>query len=104
VGTAGTATTLAAIDMGVKSVHEYDPSRVDGYSLSYSRISEYLDSFRSITNEGRLLKYPVLERGREDVITVGVVIVLSVMRAFGRETLTVSDGGLLEGIVIGLMG
>ena len=104
VGTAGTVTTLAAMDMGVKATKDYNPTRVDGYTLSYSRVQEYLDILKSITNEERLLKYPVLENGREDVITTGVVIVIKIMKVFGMEILTVSDGGLLEGIVLDLMG
>jgi exopolyphosphatase / guanosine-5'-triphosphate,3'-diphosphate pyrophosphatase len=57
-----------------------------------------------MTNRERLLKYPVLERGREDVITVGVVIVAVIMKVFEMEILTVSDSGLLEGMVLDLLG
>ncbi|MBN1572306.1 MAG: hypothetical protein JW984_03825 [Deltaproteobacteria bacterium] len=104
VGTAGTVTTLAAIDMGVESVDKYDPARVDGYRLDRSRISGIFDILRSIPNEERLSRYPVLEKGREDVIVAGVVIVLSVMKTFGQKLLTASDSGLLEGIVVDLIG
>ncbi len=104
IGTAGTATTLAAMDMGVKSTKDYNPTRVDGYTLSYLRVKEYLDILKSMTNRERLLKYPVLEKGREDVITVGVVIVAVIMKMFEMEILTVSDSGLLEGMVLDLLG
>jgi exopolyphosphatase/guanosine-5'-triphosphate,3'-diphosphate pyrophosphatase len=104
VGTAGTVTTLAAIDMGVESVDRYDPESVDGHTLSYSRISELFDILRSITGGERLTRYPVLEKGREDVIVAGVVIVLSVMKAFGQGLLTASDSGLLEGMVVDILG
>ena len=107
VGTAGTVTTLAAmaiIDMGVKSTKDYDPKSVDGYTLSYLQVLAYLDILKSMTNEERLLKYPVLEKGREDVITVGVVIVAVIMKVLRMDILTVSDSGLLEGIVLDLMG
>jgi exopolyphosphatase/pppGpp-phosphohydrolase len=104
VGTAGTVTTLAAMDMGVKSTKDYNPTRVDGYTLSYLRVKEYLDILKTMTNRERLLKYPVLEIGREDVITVGVVIVAVIMKVFEMEILTVSDSGLLEGMVLNLLG
>ncbi|GEM_PF-820006 len=103
VGTAGTVTTIAAIDMEVESVDRYDPVNVDGYTLSYSRISELFDTLKSITNEERLTRFPVLERGREDVIVAGIVIVLSVMKTFDQGLLTSSDSGLLEGIAIDLL-
>jgi exopolyphosphatase/guanosine-5'-triphosphate,3'-diphosphate pyrophosphatase len=41
-----------------------------------------------------------LERGREDIIIAGTVIVLGVMDTFRFDELKVSDAGLLEGIII----
>jgi exopolyphosphatase/guanosine-5'-triphosphate,3'-diphosphate pyrophosphatase len=51
-------------------------------------------------NREERMRVPGLERGREDVIIAGTAIVLQIMDRFGFDLITVSDGGLLEGILI----
>jgi exopolyphosphatase/guanosine-5'-triphosphate,3'-diphosphate pyrophosphatase len=46
---------------------------------------------------------PGLEKGREAVIIPGAAIVLEIMDLFGYNHLTVSDAGLLEGIILDRM-
>ena len=41
-----------------------------------------------------------LEKGREDIIIPGAAIVLKAMEGFGFDKMTVSDAGLLEGILL----
>ncbi len=43
---------------------------------------------------------PGLEKGREVVIIPGTAIVLAIMNLFRCNHLTVSDAGLLEGILL----
>ena len=45
---------------------------------------------------------PGLERGREEVIAAGVVILSTVMELLGRDEVLVSDYGLREGVLIDL--
>ncbi|MBI4389343.1 MAG: Ppx/GppA family phosphatase, partial [Nitrospinae bacterium] len=90
IGTAGTVTTLAALD---KNIYPYDPIKVHGSVLTRSRIQEILDGLKGKTLEERLLLKP-LERGREDVIVAGICIVLETLDAFAVETLTVSEYSL----------
>lgn len=96
VGTAGTVTSLAALELGLK---DYDRDQVNNYILSrentqaaYARLSGF-----TLAERGRLAP---LEKGREDLIIPGAAIVLQVMVSFGFNNLTVSDAGLLEGIII----
>lgn len=96
IGTAGTVTTLAALD---KNIFPYDPLKVHGAVLTRERVQAILDDMKSKTLEERLRVKP-LERGREDVIVAGIAIVLETLRAFGRETLVVSEYGLREGIIL----
>lgn len=96
VGTAGTITTLAAMDQGLDT---YDPSRINNYVLRYEAIKRLFDLIRPLPiRERRTLK--ALEGGREDLIVAGTVIVLKTMEIFGFERMTVSDGGLLEGVMM----
>jgi exopolyphosphatase / guanosine-5'-triphosphate,3'-diphosphate pyrophosphatase len=100
-GTAGTVTTLAAVDLGLRI---YDPNAVEGRLLTRDRIDCILKEFLPMTGRQRLARYPVISKGREDVIIAGIVIVAAVMDRFGADGLIVSDRGLLEGIIERLTG
>jgi len=94
IGTAGTITTLAAIDQGLVA---YDPERINGSVLTGNRIDAIIGS--SLKNRRRIRG---LEPGREDIILAGAVIAQEIMRRFGYASMLVSDWGLREGIVLDL--
>jgi exopolyphosphatase / guanosine-5'-triphosphate,3'-diphosphate pyrophosphatase len=95
VGTAGTVTTLAALDLGLPA---YDSTRVHGHRLSRQAIEALLDRLAPLTVAQRAA-LPCLEPGRADLIVPGVAIVLATLDAIGVETVRVSDWGLREGIM-----
>ena len=97
VGTAGTATTLAALDLGLPT---YDAERVQGHVLTRDAIDGQLARLGALTvvERGAL---PCLEPGRADLIVVGTAIVLATLDLTGEERMTVSDWGLREGILVG---
>ena len=99
IGTAGTPTTLAAIDQGME---EYKPEMINGYQLSLDRLQELYNHLSGITLLERR-KIPSLEKGREDVIIAGILIILRTMGFFGFNEMVVSDAGLLEGVMIALL-
>ncbi len=99
VGTAGTVTSLAAMDLALVL---YDPARVTGHRLTRARVAELLDRLTSLQLADRR-RVPGLEPGRADVIIVGGVICLAAMDVLGFSALTVSDGGLREGILLDLL-
>lgn len=96
VGTAGTPTTLAAIDLGLAT---YDPDRVTGHRLSRKRIQEVLEQLCALPLAARR-EVVGLEPARADVILAGILLTREVMTLFGFDELTVSDGGLREGILL----
>lgn len=96
VGTAGTPTTLAAIDLGLAT---YDPDRVTGHRLSRKRIQEVLEQLCALPLAIRR-EVVGLEPARADVILAGILLTLAIMTLFGFDELTVSDGGLREGILL----
>ena len=96
VGTAGTATSLAAMDLN--SV-QYDPLKVDGYVVSRNAVSGFIACISTLNQEEILNRYPILMKGREDVILPGMMIIAAVMDRFDASSLIVSDRELLEGIV-----
>jgi exopolyphosphatase/guanosine-5'-triphosphate,3'-diphosphate pyrophosphatase len=95
VGTAGTVTTLAALDLGLTT---YDPARVHGHRLTRGTAERLLARLGALTlaDRGAL---PCLEPGRADLIIPGTAIVLATMERFGVEAVIVSEYGLREGIM-----
>ncbi len=76
VGTAGTITTLAAIDQGLEA---YDPARINRSALTSDSIDKIIDTLSmSSLAERRTIRG--LEPGREDIILAGAVILQEIMR------------------------
>jgi exopolyphosphatase / guanosine-5'-triphosphate,3'-diphosphate pyrophosphatase len=96
VGTAGTVTTLAALDQELPA---YDPARVQGYVLERPRIERLLTRLGALPAAARAA-LPCLDPGRADLIIPGIAICLAVMDRFGASAVSVSDSGLREGILI----
>ncbi len=98
VGTAGTITTLAAMDLRLEI---YDKARIHNYRLTLDAVRTLEDALLSRTSaERRAL--PGLEPDREDLIVGGTLILLGVMNGFGFRDCLVSDLGLREGLLIHL--
>lgn len=95
VGTAGTATTLAAIQMKMES---YDYRKVNNSLLTLDEIRAIYSMLLPLSLEERIA-IPGLEKGREDLIIAGILITVHTMERFGFRTLKVSDYGLLEGLI-----
>jgi len=100
VGTAGTVTTLAALDLGLRA---YDPAAVHGHRLDRAAVERQLARLGALDVQARAL-LPCLEPGRADVIIPGIAICLAAMARLGRDTVVVSDRGLREGILCELLG
>jgi len=96
VGTAGTVTTLAAID---GDVYPYDPETIHGRSLTFKRVEELLEDLKNKSLPERSA-IRAIEKGREDLIIVGGALVLETMRVFECNLLMVSEHGLREGLVL----
>jgi exopolyphosphatase/guanosine-5'-triphosphate,3'-diphosphate pyrophosphatase len=99
VCTAGTPTTLAAMDLGLTV---YAPERVDGHRLSLTRTRQLL---RVLVEKplAERSKIPPLEPGRADLIVAGTTLIVTVMGALGYDEFMVSDSGLREGILLDLL-
>ena len=96
VGTAGTPTTLAAIDLDLA---KYDGKRVTGHRLSRGRIEELFAYLCALPLAERR-QVVGLEPTRADVILAGTLLTCEIMKLFGFDALTASDGGLREGILL----
>jgi exopolyphosphatase / guanosine-5'-triphosphate,3'-diphosphate pyrophosphatase len=99
VGTAGTITSLAAM---AQKLPAYEPARIHNYRLKLDTIRELEQTLLSRKKADRV-GLPGLEKGREEVIAAGAIIIRTVMEALGMSSVLVSDLGLREGVLIALM-
>lgn len=96
IGVAGTATSLAAIDL---ELEPYDPARVHGH------VAELGDAELALA---RLAQLPLAQRrevrglhpDRAPTIVAGMVILIEVLRAFGFRRVEVSEHDLLHGVAL----
>jgi exopolyphosphatase/guanosine-5'-triphosphate,3'-diphosphate pyrophosphatase len=100
VGTAGTVTTLAALDLDLAS---YDAARVHGHRLPRAAIERQRVRLGALTVQERAA-LPCLEPGRADLIVPGTAIVLAALDVLGLDEVVVSDWGLREGIMAEAVG
>lgn len=96
VGTAGSVTTLLAMALGMKV---YNPSLIHRKGLSKGTVQQLFEELARKTL-GERLRMPGVEKGREDIIFAGSLILLSVMQSFSQAGLVVSDAGLREGVLL----
>lgn len=96
VGTAGTMTTLAAVDQGLEV---YDSFRINGHALSRGRVGELREELQGKSAE-ELSRVAGLEPGRRDIIVAGAALAEELGGYFQCPGFLVSDYGVREGIVI----
>lgn len=95
IGTAGTLTTLAQIDMALA---DYNPLLIQNYILTEQRLETVFEQLIRLSSKDRLT-IRGLKPGREDVIVAGALLVIEAVKAFRKPGIVVSDAGLLEGLM-----
>jgi exopolyphosphatase/guanosine-5'-triphosphate,3'-diphosphate pyrophosphatase len=96
VGTAGTITSLAALDQNLEI---YDTRKINNYVLTKDAVDRLFKRLSGMTHKERVA-IKALEEGRADLIIPGTIIVQKTMEEFGFNELVISDYGLLEGLLI----
>ncbi len=95
VGLGGTFTTLAALRLGLEV---YDGDRIHGLVLTRGEVEEIEQRLRGLS-PARRERLPGLEPSRADIIVPGTLIVLSILERFSLSRVTISDRGLLFGLL-----
>lgn len=98
VGTAGTITSLSAM---AQKLPTYEPARIHNYILKLDTIQELEQTLLSRKKADRT-GLPGLEKGREEVIAAGAIIIRTVMETLGISAVLVSNLGLREGVLLDL--
>lgn len=100
IGTAGTATNLSAMNLGLI---KYDPKVVHMSRLSLNFIQRQFKMLSGMTIEQR--KQVIgMEPARADVIVGGIAVTLRTLEMLGRDELIVSEKDILDGIELELLG
>jgi exopolyphosphatase/guanosine-5'-triphosphate,3'-diphosphate pyrophosphatase len=96
IGVAGTATTLAALDLGLA---EYDPERIHGHRIPRAALDEQLARLAALPLAERR-RVPGLEPGRAPVILAGLAVLRAVLDRYGLDALEASERDLLHGAAL----
>jgi len=99
IGTSGTVTTLAGIEMGLE---RYIRSQVDGASLSFERIGTLTEFLRRLELP-QLAAQPCIGEDRAELMLAGCAILEAICTCWPVGRLKVADRGLREGILLDLM-
>lgn len=100
IGVAGTATTAAAIALGLAS---YDPRLIHGSRTAYADIERVRDWSYAKDTAGRL-RNRAMHPGRAAVFPAGMAILDVVMRELHATELIVSESDILDGIALSIAG
>jgi exopolyphosphatase/guanosine-5'-triphosphate,3'-diphosphate pyrophosphatase len=95
VGTAGAATTLAAL---VLKMSNYDPDRVNNMIITRGQV-EGLAGRLARLPEAERARLPGMEAAKAGVMVAGALIILTILDVFRQDSLVVIDAGLLEGVL-----
>jgi exopolyphosphatase/guanosine-5'-triphosphate,3'-diphosphate pyrophosphatase len=99
VGTSGTVTTIAGVQLGLK---RYDRSRVDGCWLESEAIRSVTEELLAMPYQQRSV-HPCIGRERADLVLAGCAILEEIRATFPVPRIRVADRGLREGILTLLM-
>lgn len=97
VAIAGTATTLACMNLGFK---EFEEDQVENTSININEIKKLIVEMSFLTATEILKKYGPVMEGRGDIILAGAIILSEIMRIIGIEELIVSSRGIRYGAII----
>lgn len=98
IGTAGTFTTIASIDLALEN---YSREKIHLHTLTLTRLQEMREDLAALSLKERE-KIIGLEPERADLIIPGIQFTINIMNFFHFDKLLISDYGLLEGVLFAL--
>lgn len=97
IAVAGTAATLAALDVGIPVDDADAMARIDGHWMSAATVSQLAVDLAARSAEQRLELGP-MDPGRADVIAAGAIILEVVVELLGADGVTVSLRDVMDGV------
>ncbi len=99
VAVAGTATTLAALDLDLPG---YDAERIHGHRVDRDTVSMWIVKLAPLTAEQRCATYPAIDRGRAPMIIGGAIVLLATLDALNATGFVASERDILHGLALGM--
>ncbi|MGA0122705.1 MAG: exopolyphosphatase [Gaiellales bacterium] len=99
VAVAGTATTLAALELGLPG---YDAERIHGTRVSRDAIAVWIAKLAPLTAEERSQRHPAIEPGRAGLIVGGSIVLLAALDALDAPGFLASERDILHGLALGI--
>lgn len=96
IGVGGSATTAGAMSL---KMTKYDPTLIRGRCLSALELNGLLSYLKEIRSSGKGVAIG-LPPERMDIIPAGIIVFLSILSVFNLKKMTITDGGLLIGLLI----
>jgi len=96
IGTGGTATSMAALDL---DLDRYAQEKIQAHRLTKSGLDRIWQRLAGLSAADRNL-LPGLQDGRGEILLAGVRIYQVLFELLDLKQMTVSDAGLLEGILL----
>lgn len=96
LGTSGTITTLAAIQLGMKF---YDRSKIDGCTISRNAALDVIQRLVKM-NHKQLTAYPCIGEERADLVLAGCAVFEALLDYWPVPMIKVADRGLRDGILL----
>jgi exopolyphosphatase/guanosine-5'-triphosphate,3'-diphosphate pyrophosphatase len=95
IAVGGTATTLAAIRLGMT---RYESNRVDGLPFRRGELVDLVERLHGLSPAERVA-IPGLPAPRADIISSGALVLLQILEDLGVEEFSVSSRGLRHGLL-----
>ncbi|MFD2237151.1 Ppx/GppA phosphatase family protein [Aureimonas populi] len=99
LGTSGTVTTLAGVQLGLE---RYDRRQVDGLWLTEPEVDRLVSTIAGWSFEERIAN-PCIGSERADLVLAGCAILEAIRRVWPARSLRVADRGLREGLLTEMM-
>jgi exopolyphosphatase/guanosine-5'-triphosphate,3'-diphosphate pyrophosphatase len=96
IGTSGTVTTLAAVQLGLA---KYDRNVVDGCTIAAKDITRVIGDLRDLSRD-ELAANPCIGSQRADLVLAGCAVLEAIYRRWPVAAFSVADRGLREGLLL----
>jgi len=99
IAVAGTATTLAALDLGLPG---YDSARIHGHRVARDDVAAWVVRLAPLSAEERRQRHPAIEPGRSTVLVGGAIVLLAALDALEADGYVASERDIVHGIALGI--
>ncbi|MDO9585858.1 MAG: hypothetical protein Q7I93_05170, partial [Syntrophales bacterium] len=88
-------TTAAGIISGMEA---FEKEKIHGHTIALKEIERLIEKLKGLTSHDRS-RIKGMEKGREDIILQGMLLLKEIMEYFAAQELTVSANGVRYGVL-----